>query len=415
MAATSPSIRDSYTADLSAALEVAANSTTAKHKSASSNIFDYWSEFCAQLGCAPSLSDVPTQDGKISHLLVFGLRYRLFGQKGHSVRADTVKDALTAVGQGISDLGQRDPRKQVGSEKLHPLLSSFIKGMRDQDDPASRSYPVNVTILRHMLEVLDTDDAEYGRVNMHTILLCIVAFWWLLRPAEYLHSTDPDARSQAFLFKHIHFTIDGAIYNGPSAPLNDENDLFRITYATLEFSDQKNAVRGEQVGHKPNKDPFFCPAKALGRLVMHLRKHKAPADTPIHMHYNNHPQHRCWYPTKSTNITNGLRWSAKSLEPQTGIPPHLISARSLRPGGATALLCANIDSDAIQLLGRWKSDAMLRYLRIQAAAHAHNYSQRMLDSGSFTFHPTSYQEGGLPNQAPAAIAALLAHEELYAD
>lgn len=390
-------------------------STTTKRQKAQSKIFGLWCTFCAQLGCSPSLSDVRSYEGKLSHVLVFGLRYRLTGQKSKSVRADTVKDVLTAVGQGIADLGQRDPRKELGSDKLHPLLTSFLKGMRDQDDPATRSYPVNITIIRGMLDTLDIDDAEWGRVNMHTILLCIIAFYWLLRPAEYLYSEDVEARSQAFLFCHIHFTINGTIYNGPSAPLYDENDLFRIEYATLEFSDQKNAVRGEQVGHKPNKDPFFCPAKALGRLAMHLRKHHAPRTHPIHMHYNSHARHRCWYPTKSSTITNGLRWSAKSLEKQTGISPHLISARSLRPGGATALLCANVDSDAIQLLGRWKSDAMLRYLRIQAAAHAHNYSQRMLDSGDFTFHPTSYQDGGAPQQAPPAIAALLTHEELYAD
>jgi hypothetical protein len=31
-----------------------------------------------------------------------------------------------------------------------------------------------------------------------------------------------------------------------------------------------------------------------------------------------------------------------------------------------ALLCANIDPSSIQLLGRWKSDTMIRYLRVFA-------------------------------------------------
>ena len=78
----------------------------------------------------------------------------------------------------------------------------------------------------------------------------------------------------------------------------------------------------------------------------------------------------------------------------------------MRPGGATALLCAGIDKDAIQLLGRWKSDAMLRYLRIQAASIQFNYAQQMLESGSYTFHPQALADDGLPNEAPVAVAAL---------
>jgi hypothetical protein len=31
-----------------------------------------------------------------------------------------------------------------------------------------------------------------------------------------------------------------------------------------------------------------------------------------------------------------------------------------------ALLCAKVDTDLIQLLGRWRSDLMLRYLQVQA-------------------------------------------------
>ena len=117
-----------------------------------------------------------------------------------------------------------------------------------------------------------------------------------------------------------------------------------------------------------------------------------------------------WCPTPAKFVTNALRHAAVSLENTTGIAPKLVSARSLRPGGATALLCANVGSDAIMLLGRWKSDAMLRCLRIQASTSAH--SQRMLDHGAHTFAPSSCAAGNLPDQAPAAAAALLQHDEL---
>ena len=46
--------------------------------------------------------------------------------------------------------------------------------------------------------------------------------------------------------------------------------------------------------------------------------------------------------------------------------PADVSARSLRAAGAMALLCADVDSDRIRLLGRWQSDQMFRYLHVQA-------------------------------------------------
>ena len=56
-------------------------------------------------------------------------------------------------------------------------------------------------------------------------------------------------------------------------------------------------------------------------------------------------------------------------QPSRGIPAASISCRSLRPGGATALLCAGVDDETIKLIGRWQSDAMLRYLRVDATMY----------------------------------------------
>ena len=109
-------------------------------------------------------------------------------------------------------------------------------------------------------------------------------------------------------------------------------------------------------------------------------------------------------------MTTALRTSAARLRHLTGIDPALLSARSLRPGGATALLCANIDKDTIKLLGRWKSDAMFVYLRVQALAYHTNIAQHMQDHGSYTFAPGVYNASvtdPLPTQLPPAVAAAL--------
>jgi hypothetical protein len=69
------------------------------------------------------------------------------------------------------------------------------------------------------------------------------------------------------------------------------------------------------------------------------------------------------------------------------IAPSELESRSLRAGGATALLCANIDFNTIRLLGRWKSDAMIRYLHISANPAVHKLAKEMYSGGFYSFLP----------------------------
>ena len=196
--------------------------------------------------------------------------------------------------------------------------------------------------------------------------------------------------------------------------MNDETTTGPITKATLTFSDQKNAVRGEQISHQATNDPQLCPCKALARICAHLRAHNAPPATPIYTFWDGRGKRS--YATPRL-ITNALQHSARQLVSHTGIDPDKLTARSLRPGGATALLCADVDPNAIQLIGRWKSDAMLRYLRVAALANTHNFAQAMLTAGAYTFAPLAYNNApsGLPVplQAPPHFVNALSRHELH--
>ena len=52
-----------------------------------------------------------------------------------------------------------------------------------------------------------------------------------------------------------------------------------------------------------------------------------------------------------------------------------------------SLMCAGVDSDVIQLMGRWRSDEMMKYLHIQAAPVMRNFAKRMYNAGSFSLIP----------------------------
>jgi hypothetical protein len=63
-----------------------------------------------------------------------------------------------------------------------------------------------------------------------------------------------------------------------------------------------------------------------------------------------------------------------------------------------AMLCGRVDTSIIQLVGRWRSDVMLRYLYLQASALMNNLSSTMLRAIVFNLIPGQ----DVPN-APASL------------
>lgn len=417
MAAAPTHTRAGFIRELRSALETAGKSLAGKTRKAQSSTFQRWREFCTEFGKSPTLDDVHNQEAKLLFLIVFGKRYRAGAITGNdTVRGDTVEKALLAVGKGFTDLGRPDPRKQDGStNRYHPLLAAFLKTLKDQDDPATRAYPANVSLLRQLPHVLLIDHRLLGEFNLHVADLIVAAFYFLLRPGEYCLSTsttDADSRTSPFRFRDLSLHIDGQLFPATTAPLNDVTIRTRVTHATLTFTDQKNAVRGETITHNATTDDFLCPAKALARVARRLQVGNSGPDTPPYEFRRLSDGARLF--VRPEFIKNALRLSALTMVATTGIQPNLLTARSLRPGGATALLCARIDPSVVQLVGRWKSDAMLRYLRAQATTTAFNLAQSMLDHGGYTFAPGSYNAGAysLPTQAPPGTDQALRNLEL---
>ena len=64
-----------------------------------------------------------------------------------------------------------------------------------------------------------------------------------------------------------------------------------------------------------------------------------------------------------------------------------VSAWSLRTAGAMALLCSIVDNDIINLIGRCRSDEVLRYLHVQAEPIMRNLSKLMISHGNYNLLP----------------------------
>ena len=236
--------------------------------------------------------------------------------------------------------------------------------------------PVPVTVVRH---ILFAAIASQLTGNIAVADMIALAFFFLLRPGEYTATpsdTTPFCLGDVQLFVGL-TRLD--------LSLATDAELLSATFGSLTFTTQKNGVRGEVLGLARSGNPQLCPVLALARRVIHLRSHGATPLTPLSAYYDH-----SWRKVSPADITEALRTAVIALGPQAlGFLPSDISARSLRAAGAMALLCAHVDTDLIRLLGRWRSDEMMRYLHLQAEPVMRNFSALMLSGGSFILHPNA--------------------------
>jgi hypothetical protein len=253
----------------------------------------------------------------------------------------------------------------------------IIVSMTKADDPPARVKPVPIQVVAAVVNAAyNSSTATTGTKAVADMI--VLAFFYLLRPGEYTYATD----NTPFRLEDVKLYIGSLLLKYTTA---SAAEFHAVTAVSLKFTTQKNGVKGEVISHGLSGDPLNCPVKAVVRRVQYLRDCNATPDTPLCTYFT--PTNRR-STIKSPDIKDALRKGLMIVGPETvDIVPSELESRSLRAGGATALLCANIDFNTIRLLGRWKSDAMIRYLHISANPAVHKLAKEMYSGGFYSFLP----------------------------
>jgi hypothetical protein len=364
--------RIDFLRDLGTAQAAARHGIVPSRADANDRTWKLWASFCRELLVDPWLLGV---GDPILLLQVFAHRYRVgqIAPSGRQVKSRTVEGALRAVGQAFTALGSPDPRlTATGSTEFR--LSRQLRSYSKLDPPPQRVKPIPVDVIHHMMALSN----QHGTADSLAIAdLIALAFFFLLRPGEY---TAPRGENTPFKLEDVQFYVGLQRCSALTAP---PDMLLRATFVTLTFTTQKNAVRNEVIGLGRSGNPHTCPVAAAARRVLHLRDNNATAATPLCTYYMAGSPHF----VTPADISITLKSSVRALGPALGFLQADVSARSLRAAGAMALLCAHVDSDTIRLLGRWRSDEMLRYLTVQAQPIMRNFARMMLQGGRYTLLP----------------------------
>jgi hypothetical protein len=149
------------------------------------------------------------------------------------------------------------------------------------------------------------------------------------------------------------------------------------------FTTPKKGIRNEKIVHGLSGTGLCCPVRATGRRIKYLRWNNAKCTVPIASLYVRHQRTTI----KAQQITETIRQAMTVNFHNTGIASDEVSACYLRAGGAMALLCGKVDMNLIQILGCWHSDAMIRYLKMQAQPSVQHFTKKMYTNGNYSLLP----------------------------
>jgi hypothetical protein len=260
------------------------------------------------------------------------------------------------VGQTLALLGTCDPRVTANG-KLDIRLTRQSRYYKRNEDTPTWVKPIPIPIL---IDAVDSALALAGPAD-HAIWACAemvaLAYYIVRRPGEYVVSSGE--LSAPFRFVDAELVVGQRRLNCRQCT---DADVKAATFVMLTFTNQKNSFRGEKIGHGRSGHPRFCPVLAASRRILHLCRNNALDHTSLYGFYVRGPLQHLY----SRAVTPFLWRSVATIGNDYGLRPEDVKARSLHASGAMALLCTRVDTNLIRLIGRWRSNAMLYYLHVQA-------------------------------------------------
>ena len=158
------------------------------------------------------------------------------------------------------------------------------------------------------------------------------------------------------------------------------------TFFSLLFTTQKNDVKVESIRHGTTGHPRACAVAAIRRRVEPLQQHSAPINTHLAAIFNVKRRSTM----RSADITSELSDTTNIIGTQLGFIMDNISARLMRSGGAMALIMVRVETDTIHLVGRWRINAMLRFLHIKSQELTVALAARMVQYGDYALIPPAH-------------------------
>lgn len=221
-------------------------------------------------------------------------------------------------------------------EKPDPTQSFLVKKLLMGWQKISGRVDVRLPILKKQLHQLVASLPHVGVSEYHRVMLkasYLLAFHAFLRPGEFTKS-----QSSSHLLQ-----------------------LSDVQFISKKGKPQKIIIQFRSFKHSSSSHPVslsiranhtsMCPVRALLEYVAV----RGAVPGPLFVFPDNSPITRNYF---SNQLKLSVAWSSLP----TNIQPH-----SFRIGAATSAAISGVPHDQIKLMGRWKSDAFRRYIRVNTS------------------------------------------------
>ena len=212
--------------------------------------------------------------------------------------------------------------------------------------------------------------------------LLIGALFFCMRSCEYLKVPGAkDKKTKLLCVRNFRFFKNNKELNIHSSDL-ESADIVSIT-----FEDQKNGEKFDTVNLQSSKDPVLNPVVAWATTIKRIVNY--PGST-MNTQINSYLIGKKFYSFTAKNAIDSLRSTVRLQgKDKLGFETHEIGTHSIRAGGAMAMYLATpqIQTYTIQLIGRWKSDAFLQYIRKQVKQFSAHISEAMVMNENFSHIP----------------------------
>ena len=166
---------------------------------------------------------------------------------------------------------------------------------------------------------------------------------------------------------------------------HDSPNLSSADKVSITFRFQKNDSINETVTLPASGDIEMCPVKMWAKSIKRILAYEGTDE--------NSTINTFFEKGKLTQITNKqiekeLKKAADKIgHLKLGFKSSEIGTHSIRSGAAMAMYLDDISPLTIKMIGRWKSDSFLNYIRKQVEQFSLNVTSRMLKNENFTHIP----------------------------
>jgi hypothetical protein len=253
---------------------------------------------------------------------------------------------------------------------LSILLSRQFRAYRNDDPKQVKQKALPFVVLDELAK------RQVTELDRAVVQLTISAAFFACRFCEYLKVPRREMkRTQLLCLQNIWFFKNGHLLPAPS------DDLEFADSVAMMLEMQKNEEKHERVIDGRTDDPVLCPVKSWARLTNQIWKYPGTMeDTSVCTVWNHARREQI----KLRQVIMSLRSVCATIgSAHLGFDPSKIGTHSLRLGIAMEMYLAGVKVYTIMLIGRWSSDAFLRYIRKQVQQLLQDVAKKMLTHRSF--------------------------------